>query len=120
MISRMRSMDNQDWDLEFPAAITVCDAQGIILRMNDAAVKTFEKDGGIKLLGTNTLDCHPEPARTRVKDMLASGQKNVYSIEKNGVKKLIFQSPWYRDGLYAGFVEISMEIPMEIPHFIRA
>jgi hypothetical protein len=33
---------------------------------------------------------------------------------------LIYQSPWYRDGQYAGFVEISLEIPFDMPHFIRA
>jgi hypothetical protein len=35
------------------------------------------------------------------------------------VKKLIYQTPWYAGGEYAGFVEISLEIPFEMPHFIR-
>jgi hypothetical protein len=51
--------------------------------------------------------------------MLATGQANVYTIEKDGVKKLIYQAPWYREGEYAGFVEISLEIPAEMPHFVR-
>ena len=41
-------------------------------------------------------------------------------IEKNGVKKIIYQSPWYKEGEYAGFVELSLEIPLEMPHFIRS
>lgn len=113
-------MPDHEWIKEFPAAITVCDGEGIILEMNDKAARTFEKDGGYKLVGSNMLDCHPDPARTKVERLLAAHQKNVYTIEKNGVKKLIYQSPWYKDGTYAGFVELSLEIPLELPHFIRA
>ncbi|MBI5295904.1 MAG: diguanylate cyclase [Chloroflexi bacterium] len=112
-------MDEHIWVKEFPAAVTVCDAEGIILEMNDKAAKTFESDGGYKLVGSNVLDCHPEPARTKTERLLAAREKNVYTIEKNGVKKLIYQSPWYRDGQYAGFVELSLEIPFEMEHFIR-
>jgi len=112
-------MSEHDWVKEFPAAITVCDSQAFILAMNDKAAKTFEKDGGYTLIGKNMLDCHPDPARTKTELLLASREKNVYTIEKNGIKKLIYQSPWYKSGKYAGFVEISLEIPFEMPHFIR-
>ena len=44
---------------------------------------------------------------------------NAYTIEKKGRKKFIYQAPWFRDGRYAGFVEISMEIPFDMPHFVR-
>jgi hypothetical protein len=113
-------MSDHAWIKEFPAAITVCDANGILLEMNDRAARTFEKDGGYALLGKNILDCHPEPSRTKTERLLAAHEKNVYSIEKNGVKKLIFQSPWFRNNEYAGFVELSMEIPFELPHFVRS
>jgi transcriptional regulator with PAS, ATPase and Fis domain len=112
-------MNKNEWIKEFPAAITVCDEDGILLEMNDKAAKTFESDGGRKLLGSNMLDCHPEPARTKTERLLAARTKNVYTIEKNGIKKLIFQSPWFKDGQYAGFVELSLEIPFELEHFIR-
>jgi hypothetical protein len=36
------------------------------------------------------------------------------------LKKMIFQSPWGRNGEYAEFVEISLEIPFDMPHFIRS
>lgn len=112
-------MNEHAWIKEFPAAVTVCDADGVILEMNDKAAKTFEKDGGYKLVGANLLDCHPDPARSKVERLLAAREKNVYTIEKNGVKKMIFQSPWYQNGEYAGFVELSLEIPFEMEHFIR-
>jgi hypothetical protein len=114
-------MNEYQWIKEFPAAITVCDAEGIILEMNDNAAKAFEQDGGYKLLGSNMLDCHPDVAREKTVRLLAAGARNVYTIEKKGIKKLIYQSPWYKGGgTYAGFVELSLEIPPEMPHFIRS
>lgn len=113
-------MSEHEWIQEFPAAITVCDADGIILEMNDKAAITFDRDGGKNLIGCNLLDCHPEQARLKVEALLAAHEKNVYTIEKNGIKKLIYQSPWYRDGKYAGFVELSLEIPLDMPHFVRS
>lgn len=114
-------MNENAWIKEFPAAITICDEDGILLEMNDKAAKGFESDGGRKLIGSNMLDCHPEPSRTKTERLLLSRERNVYTIEKNGVKKLIYQSPWYKNGQYAGFVEMSLEIPFgDLPHFIRS
>ncbi len=112
-------MQKFDWVKEFPGAVTVSDLDGIILDMNDRAAKGYEKDGGRALIGKNMLDCHPEPARTKTAQLLQARQKNVYTIEKNGVKKLIYQSPWYENGECRGLVELSLEIPFELPHFIR-
>ena len=113
-------MSEHEWIQQFPAAITVCDCNGIILEMNDRAAQTFEKDGGYALIGKNLLDCHPEHARAKVGKLLDGSEKNVYTIEKNGSKKLIYQSPWFEDGQYAGFVELSLEIPFEMEHFVRS
>jgi PAS domain-containing protein len=107
------------WIDEFPAAVTVTDADGVILEMNEAAARAFADDGGLALIGTNVLDCHPEPSRAKLEGMLKSGQANVYTIEKGGRKKLIYQAPWTRAGRYAGFVELEVEIPFELPHFVR-
>lgn len=113
-------MTQHAWIHEFPAAITVCDPSGIILEMNARARETFAEQGGGALIGLNLLDCHPEPSRTKLAGMLATRTRNAYTIEKRGLRKLIYQSPWYRDGVYAGFVELSLEIPAEMPHFVRA
>lgn len=112
-------MSHLDWVKEFPGAVTVCDPNGIILAMNDRAAKNYEKDGGRALIGKNLLDCHPEPARTKVQNLLDAHEKNVYTIEKKGVKKLIYQSPWYENGEYRGLVELALEVPFEMPHFVR-
>ncbi|MBC7259230.1 MAG: PAS domain-containing protein [Chloroflexi bacterium] len=108
-----------DWIKEFPGAITVCDRDGTILDMNDRAAQVFAADGGRALIGHNVLDCHPEPARSKLRSLLESGTPNVYTIEKKGIHKLIYQAPWYQDGEYRGFVELSLEIPATMPHFVR-
>jgi transcriptional regulator with PAS, ATPase and Fis domain len=110
---------SNEWIQDFPAAITVSDGDGIILVMNDRACATFAEDGGASLIGKNLLDCHTEPSRTKVMDLLRSQSLNAYTIEKSGVKKLIYQSPWYKNGKFAGIVELSLPIPEEMPHFIR-
>jgi transcriptional regulator with PAS, ATPase and Fis domain len=112
-------MTDHSWIKEFPAAITVCDSEGIIIAMNDASLEVFEEDGGEKVIGTNVLDCHPESARSKLERMMATQQANVYTIEKNGVRKLVYQTPWYENGQYAGFVEMILPIPDEMPHFVR-
>ncbi|MFZ2054664.1 MAG: hypothetical protein WAU81_10755 [Candidatus Aminicenantales bacterium] len=112
-------MTSHTWVREFPAAITVSDEKGTIIAINAAAVKAFEKDGGEKLIGTNVLDCHPEPARSKLRDIMDNRKTNVYTIEQLGVKKLIYHAPWYEGGEYAGVVEISFEIPFDLPHFVR-
>lgn len=112
-------MSEPTWLKEFPGAVTVCDTAGILVYMNDRAAETFRKQGGRELIGKNILDCHPEPARSKLAGLLESRESNAYSIEERGTKKLIYQAPWYRDGEYAGFVELSLEVPPEIPHLVR-
>lgn len=112
-------MAHGSWLEEFPGAITVCDTRGIILEMNTRAVQGFQEQGGKALIGRNLLDCHPEPSRTKTQRLLATGERNVYTIEKGGVRKLIYQAPWYANGAFAGLVELSLELPETMPHFIR-
>jgi hypothetical protein len=108
-----------DWVKEFRAAVTVCDTAGVILDMNEAAITAFAKYGGRELIGTNLLDCHPEPSRTKLKTMLDTQQTNVYTIEKAGNKTLIYQTPWYEKAEYRGFLEIALPLPDNMPHFNR-
>lgn len=109
-----------DWIAGFPGSVIVCDQNGTALYLNEIAAESYAASGGQALVGTNLLDCHPETARARFQALLDSQQANIYTTEKQGVKKLIVQSPWYRDGEYAGIIELNLEIPGgEMPHFIR-
>lgn len=100
-------------------AVTLCAKDGTILDMNGKSKKTFLKPGQEGIIGKNVLDCHPEPARSMLSDMLENPRTNVYTVEKSGIKKLIFQTPWYDGNEYAGFMELSMELPDNIPNRIR-
>lgn len=101
-----------------PISVTICDKDGKILEMSDKSIATFSKDGN-SLVGNSLLDCHPEPAKTKLLNMLQEHNVNAYTIEKNGIKKLIYQMPWYENDEFAGYIELSMEIPFEMPHYVR-
>lgn len=106
------------WSDEFIGAVTICNKDGIITYMNEISKKNFIKYGE-NLVGTNLLDYHPEPARSKVVEMLNTPTTNIYTIEKAGIKKLIHQSPLYEKGVFSGLIEISLELPQQLPHFIR-
>ena len=110
---------SQDWTEGFSAAITVCDEKGVILSMNRAAGEVFRQDGGSGLVGKNLLDCHPEPSRSLVAGMLKSPRANTYTVQKGPVKKLVLQAPWYKDGRFAGLVELSIVLPESMAHHVR-
>jgi uncharacterized protein YndB with AHSA1/START domain len=118
-LARGRVAGVHAWVEGFPGAVTVCDRAGVILGMNAKAAATFEADGGRGLVGSNLLDCHPEPSRTLVADLLSAPRVNAYTIEKRGVRKLIYQAPWFDGGVCGGLVELSLEIPETMPHFVR-
>ena len=102
-----------------PISVTICDKEGKILEMNDKSIDTFTKDGK-SLAGRSLLDCHPEPARSKLLDLLQNHDVNVYTIEKNGVRKMIYQMPWYDSQQeFAGYVELSMVLPSDMPHYVR-
>ena len=109
----------RDYFEEVDVAVTVCAKDGTILDMNGKSRKTNLRPGQESILGQNVLDSHPEPARSLLEDMLRNPRTNVYTVEKEGLKKLIFQTPWYDEGEYAGFMELSMVLPENIPHRVR-
>ena len=81
---------------------------------------TFEKDGGLALIGSSLKACHNDRSKAIIDRLLAEGGRNVYTIDKAGQKKLIFQSAW-RDGSgeVAGLVELSLVLPEGMPHYVR-
>jgi len=108
-----------NWTDGFLGAMTVCDREGIVVYMNELSKKEFNKYEEVGLVGKSLIDCHPEPARTKLIEMLAEPISNSYTIEKRGIRKMIHQSPWMEDGQFKGVIEISFEIPMDMPHFKR-
>lgn len=108
-----------DWTKKAPVAVTVCGADGKITEMNEKAAAVFAKYGGAALVGKSLFDCHNENSRKKLEAMFRERQPNVYTIEKKGVKKLIYQFPWEDETGFAGYVELSVELPAQMPHFVR-
>jgi hypothetical protein len=73
----------QDWTREFPAAITVCDKDGIILDMNKKSESVFLNDGGSALIGKNLFDCHNPASIKIIHQLMNENKTNAYTIEKN-------------------------------------
>ena len=44
---------------------------------------------------------------------------NCYTISKNGLRKMIYQTVWKKGGQVAGLVEISIVLPEDMPHYDR-
>jgi PAS domain S-box-containing protein len=108
-----------NWTTEFPGSITICDLRGIVLEMNEKAAEMYASYGGKALIGKNLFDCHPEPARSKLRQLLETGDRNIYTTERDGIKKLIYQAPWRQDGRRSGMVELAFEIPFDLPNFVR-
>lgn len=109
---------NFDWAEEMNCAVTVCDTEGVVIYMNRRSRETFSKNGE-SMVGKSMISCHNERSQAIIHDMLDNDKTNCYTIDKKGVKKLIYQTPWKQDGRVAGLVEISIVLPDEMPHYIR-
>lgn len=107
-----------DWAKEMNCAVTVCDRDGVILYMNDKAKETFASHGD--LVGRNLMGCHSERSKGIIRVLLETGGSNAYTIEKKGLRKVIYQTAWRQDGAVAGLVEISMVVPQDMPHYVRS
>ncbi len=107
------------WLKTLPVAITVTDKEGKIVEMNDKSAEVFSKYGGYDLIGKELNNCHNPHSREIIAGILANNTTNIYTIEKEGIRKLIYQSPWHENGEVAGLVELSIIIPEQMPHFIR-
>ncbi|MGB5106428.1 MAG: diguanylate cyclase [Candidatus Zixiibacteriota bacterium] len=112
-------MSVNNWVNQVAIAITVADANGTITEMNPTSIATFSTDGGAKLIGSEVLACHPEPSRSKLEAMYEQQRPNHYTIQKNGQKKIIHQIPLFKEGTFQGYVEISVPIPNNLPHFDR-
>lgn len=108
-----------EWAAELPVSITVCDKKGVITYVNDKSRKTFTKDADDELIGKNLKDCHSSESTTKIFHLMDTNKSNIYTIEKRSKKKMIIQVPWYMENEIGGLVELSIELPDEIPHFVR-
>lgn len=112
-------MNDINWAEELDVAVTVSDTEGKIIYMNRKSASVFSRQGGRELTGKNLKDCHLPDSWEKILAIMTSEKPNCYTIEKEGVKKMIYQAPWYDSGMLSGMVELSLEIPFKMDHFIR-
>ena len=114
----MSNMNNFDWAEGMACAVTAADQEGVIKHLNFSARAQYKKYGDH--VGKSLYDCHGERAAGIIRRLLAEGGTNAYTIEKNGVRKMIYQTACTgADGRVEGIVEVSMVIPDELPHYVR-
>jgi hypothetical protein len=107
------------WVDGFPGTITVIDAQGTIIDMNESAAQAFADRGGRGLVGASAFNCHPGPCREKLETLMESREKRIYTVLQGGRHKFVILAPWFVDGEYAGYLDMSLEIPETLPHFDR-
>ena len=85
-----------EWAKEMNCAVTVCDKEGVIVYMNDKAKETFASHGD--LVGKSLIPCHSERSRGIIAELLRTSGSNAYTIQKNGLRKMIYQTAWKENG----------------------
>ncbi|MDR0969778.1 MAG: PAS sensor protein [Lentimicrobiaceae bacterium] len=105
----------EDFFKDQSGSITVCDKNATVIYQNTRSIDTFSN-----VCGKSLFDCHPPQAAEKIREMLQTGIPNAYTIEKNGKKKIIYQTAWKNEaGAIAGLIEYSFEIPFDMPHHVR-
>lgn len=99
--------------------VTVCDTEGIILYMNKASRAMLSKYGSDNLVGKSLYGCHNPNSNEIIKRLITNKESNTYFTLKNGVRKLVNQIPWYKNGEMAGLIETVMIIPEGTPTLER-
>ena len=102
------------WADELDCAVTVCDLEGVVVYQNQHSI---EVNGDVR--SESMIPCHNTHSQAIIHRLMTEGGKNVYTISKRGVKKIIYQTPWRKAGKISGLVEFSMEIPEQLPHYVR-
>ena len=105
------------WMEAIGCAVTISDLEGRIIYMNQRARATYKAHGD--LIGKNMMPCHSAASQALILRMLETGETHTYTVKKGGIRKLIFQSPWKKDGVIAGMVELSIPLPENIAHYDR-
>jgi transcriptional regulator with PAS, ATPase and Fis domain len=109
-------MQQDLWFKSFPGSITITDAKGIILEMNEKAAESYRDGGGYELIGKSAINCHEEPVRQTVQHMYDEPAMRIYKTRENGQKILVTHAPFFSDDRFMGIVELVIELPEEIPH----
>ncbi len=59
------------------AAVVICDLDHVIVYMNPAAERNYEKWGGAKLVGQSLMNCHNEKSRKSIEEVVSWFKESV-------------------------------------------
>ena len=116
----MARLGHLEWFEQLPCSVVVCDRKFTILYLNEKAARDHAEDGGRALVGKDLMDCHPPEAQAKLREVLASGRPNLYTIEKKRKRKLVYQCQWKKGGRVAGLAQLVIELPAELPNHMRS
>lgn len=119
MTGRPKARFDSEWFEHLPCSITVCDRNYRILYLNDRSAEVNRREGGRDLIGKSLMDCHPPGARRKLRKVMSSGKPYAFTIQRNGSRKMVFQSHWRKEGRIGGLVEIHFELPRRTPNLVR-
>ena len=89
----MTPQNDIPWAAEIDGAVPAGDTAGTGLYQNGRPIAV---NGDVR--GRSLLPCHNERSREIIRRLLDEGGRNVYTIEKRGVRKLIYQTVWREKG----------------------
>ena len=105
MIGFYKSIVDQD-----RSSIVICNLKHEIIYMNPAAVSSYAKRGGDKLIGRSVLDCHNPESREKIQQVVewfaADESHNiVYTFHNEKQNKDVYMVALRDDGKLIGYYE---------------
>ena len=110
MISFYKSIVDQD-----RASIVICNLKHEIIYMNPAAVNSYAKRGGDKLIGRSLLDCHNPESRDKIQQVVewfaANESHNiVYTFHNEKQNKDVYMVALRDEGKLIGYLTARYQI----------
>ncbi len=104
-VSFFKSLIDQD-----RSAVVICNLEHEIIYMNPAAVRSYEKRGGDKLMGRNLLECHNPESVEKIKkvvDWFARSEEHniVYTFHDEKQNKVGYMVALRENGKLIGYYE---------------
>ena len=104
-VSFYKSIVDQD-----RASVVICNLKHEIIYMNPAAVNSYAKRGGDKLIGRSLLDCHNQESRDKIQkvvDWFAADESHnlVYTFHNEKQNKDVYMVALREEGRLIGYYE---------------
>lgn len=97
------------------AGVTLADATGRIVFLNDRAIAHYKDRGGKRLVGTNLNDCHNPASQAKIRELYARHRAGdltptrYHEDKGNGSAKGIVLIPIVVDGQFRGIAELTWD-----------